>query len=153
MKYVILLLILFFLSGTFKVQAQHKNDYNWMIGYGALIPEAKQGGTHIDFATDPPTQSYIELPENLDVGNASVSDSAGVLQFYTNGCSVFDTTHHIMEDGDSLNYSSGYMYENSCDYFGNSYSAHHGLVILPVPGTSKKYIFFRLGMEQQIQLC
>jgi Secretion system C-terminal sorting domain len=136
------ILTIFILLTSLSTKAQHQNDYNWILGYGILLPDLKQGGTRLSFLTDPPTQTYYEVPPDVVYCTGMISDSAGVLQFYTNGCQVFDTNYHLMQDGDSINYANGYIYKTWCEKEDLGYSTLNGLMVLPVPDSPKKYIIF-----------
>ena len=68
--------------------------------------------------------------------NTSISDPiTGELQFYTNGISIKDRTHHIMENGDSINYGTNTW--NSYKVAG--YRAVWGAVALPYPAHPNQY--------------
>jgi len=59
---------------------------------------------------------------------ATISDSLGNLLFYTDGKSVWNKNHSIMENGDNTLLSSGI-------------SPYESTVILPIPNSNKYYIF------------
>jgi gliding motility-associated-like protein len=106
------------LLGILTVNAQKENNV-WAFG----------DALGIDFNSSPskliPTKIFaIE-------GCASVCSEKGELLFYTNGLSVWDSTHTIMPNGSGLLGAS-------------SYSATQGVVISPVLGFPKKYFIFTL---------
>lgn len=65
-------------------------------------------------------------------GCATMSDSNGNLLFYTDGTTVFNRLHTVMENGNNL--------------FGNSSSTQSAIVI-PFPGTTSKYVIFTVSAD------
>lgn len=60
-------------------------------------------GSVLEFSDSIPDIYYEFRGMRFDFTNASISDSLGNLLFYTNGISVWNAEHEIMENGDSLN--------------------------------------------------
>jgi hypothetical protein len=120
--------------------AQDKHDFTWILGYGGPSnPVFFIGGNHIDFNSGNPAIDYFYLENDMD-SPMIMSDSTGRLQFYTNGCAVFDKNHQLMENGDELN--SGLSHDYWCDENGIGYLSYLGSLGLPVPGYPGKYILF-----------
>src|SRR5436190_3972541 len=73
--------------------AKGQGDYNryWYFG--------NQAG--LDFATSPPTVLTNGMMSAFE-GCATISDPAGVLQFYTNGSNVWNRNHTVMPAGTGL---------------------------------------------------
>lgn len=117
MKHALLFLLL--LSSRFSF-AQNQ-DNNWVFGHHA--------GLDFNFIVPQPFTSTIYSVEDC----ASISDSGGVLQFFTNGVNVYNRLGQMMPNGDSL--ATGYQ----SDYGAN---APQSVVILPVPGNSAQYYLF-----------
>ncbi|MHB0754188.1 T9SS type B sorting domain-containing protein [Polaribacter sp. M15] len=67
-----------------------------------------------------------------DEGSASISNSNGVLQFYTDGTTVFDRNNTVMQNGTNL--------------LGNS-SSTQSAIIIPKPLDDKKYYIFTVGNQ------
>src|SRR6187549_144232 len=63
-------------------------------------------------------------------GCASICNSTGALLFYTDGVTVYDASHNVMQYGNGL--------------FGNSSSTQSALVI-PFPGNPNNYYIFTTG--------
>jgi hypothetical protein len=110
MKRICLTLLL--VSGTIILFAQ-KQANNWYFGYSAGIT----------FNTNPPTvltNGQISTAE----GCTSISDTSGNLLFYSDGITVWDSTHAVMQNGGGL--------------FGDNSSTQSGIV-LQLPGSSTLY--------------
>ena len=86
--------------------------------------------TGLDFSTNPPTIKRGSL--STDEGSASISDSNGVLQFYTDGSIVFDRTGAIMDNGTGL--------------LGDSSSAQSAIIV-PKPKDPNIYYVFTVGNQ------
>ncbi len=69
---------------------------------------------------------------------SSISDSAGNMLFYTNGCVVANSNNDTMVNGNDLN--PGQCQASTCPYFGNAVT--QGSIILPDPSNSNKYLIF-----------
>lgn len=105
-------------------------------------------GTHagINFNTTPQTPFWSAMPAHQNevwhegAGQASVSDKNGVLQFYTDGLTVWDKNHQVLTNGAGL--------------FG--YSEIPGLqrvVIIPKPKKTNIYYVFTLGTIYTSQIA
>ena len=90
MKYIVLNIVLFF---ALIANAQdYKRTQNWYFGDSAGL----------SFATDPPTV-LTDGSMNAGEGCSTISDTAGNLLFYTNGVTVWNKNHQVMENGNGLN--------------------------------------------------
>jgi hypothetical protein len=69
--------------------AQARNDYHWILGYGPNRPDEKLGGIHIDFNSDFPYPFYFETKCHA-YEPAVLSSNNGRLLAYSNGCSIFN---------------------------------------------------------------
>ena len=87
--------------------------------------------TGLDFSTNPPNIKRGSL--STDEGSASISNSDGILQFYTDGSTVFDRTGAIMDNGTGL--------------LGDSSSAQSAIIV-PKPLDSNIYYVFTVGNQQ-----
>lgn len=114
---------------------QEKRDYNWLMGLPPNNPGNQSGGTRIDFNTTPPTISFFNVPFGF-VANTAISDAAGNLLFYSNGCFVANRNNQIMPNGEGIN--PGFMYDQWCEQ-GLGYPAHQGILALPWPGNPNQY--------------
>jgi len=66
--------------------------------------------------------------------NASISSPNGDLLFYTNGCTVYDSTFSLMQGGDTIN--GNQWYDQICD---RGASGFQSTMILPDPGYDNGY--------------
>ncbi len=90
----------------------------------------------MDFNTIPPAISYLFNEMNFLQTNASISNSIGKLQFYTNGLYVSNGDHNQMQNGNGLN--PGQFAE---DMDGLGYILNQGAIIIPHPdGTNRFYL-------------
>jgi hypothetical protein len=121
---------------------QEKYDNFWIFGGLVFKPELKQGGTVINFQFTPPQMLAKDIRSELVMSSVVMSDRDGHLQFYCNGCEVFNKNFQLMENGDSIN-APGRSFDGSCP-FRTSYNTFQGLISLPFPGTTDKYVMFHL---------
>jgi hypothetical protein len=145
-----LLIALFLFSVSALGQANY--DYVWLFGrYEEDTTSMYQfGGSRVDFNFGPPELSYFDLPVNFDFSEISmVSDSMGILQFYTDGCSLINQENILIENGDSIN--PGEVYDEYCGH-GNGYPTAQGSIILPFPGSNHIYYMFHLGVDDDLNI-
>lgn len=126
--------------------SQNKHDHTWILGNLPNDPAMQRGGTLLDFSAPTPQTSYYDLPAPTAGPYQAISDSAGNLLFYTNGCAMFNRKHHQMENGDGMNI--GRVYERFCveDYWG--YPSTQGLVALPFPDSGHLYYAIYLSINE-----
>lgn len=124
------------------LRAQIKFDYNWMLGRPSSVGDtsSEYNGTRVDFNTDPASYYYFQIRFDMDA-NAAISDSAGGLLFYTNGCGIINRHHTLMLNGEGIN-EGGWVYETRCGHseYPMGYPTHQGLMILPWPDRPDYYI-------------
>jgi hypothetical protein len=111
---------LFFLF-LFNFSFAQGNDNNWVFGHHAGLDF--NSGSPVPFNTN---VYFIE-------GCASISDTAGQLQFFTNGVKVFDRNGVMMQNGDSLATDYPWQY--------GAWSPQ-SVVIIPIPGNTTAYYLF-----------
>jgi hypothetical protein len=136
------LITLSFLLFSYSLLAQisDKHDYIWILGRDVDISTPEGQGNLYDFNGDSLDVSYLVKDMNIEITNASISDTAGNLLFYTNGCYIADATHDMMENGDQIN-SPGWGFDTHCtDYDG--YRRVSGAMILPQPDSMDIYYLF-----------
>ncbi len=117
--------------------AQVKYDYNWIFGYDFNSSTPEGEGTIIDFNNSPIAIDFLALEINIEQTNTTCSDSDGNLLFYSNGCSIYNSYHELMENGDSIN--AGEVYNNQCD---DAYPIIQGALSLPLPNNDSIYYIF-----------
>ncbi|MDO8971759.1 MAG: hypothetical protein Q7U74_13785, partial [Saprospiraceae bacterium] len=137
--YITLLGILWMSASTF---AQRKHDHNWIFGSSPSNPELHYGGVLMDFNVDSVALSYFETHVTFSWDKASISDRAGNLIAYTNGCQVQNRNHELMENGDNIN--EGPIQAQYCAGPTGAYVNEQGALFLPVPGSDSLYALFHL---------
>jgi len=100
--------------------AQHQAD-NWYFGHNAGL----------SFATNPPTILTNGALNTLE-GCSTISDTAGNLLFYTDGITVYNKVHQIMQNGTGL--------------LGHSSSTQSGIIV-PQPGNDSIFYIFTVAKE------
>lgn len=123
-------------------------DYQWVLGIGPNEPVDKEGGTLLDFHNDPVSISYRPLePGGRADAFTNICNAEGVLQLYTNNCSIINNQDIIIQNGNGLN-APGYESQFNCD---NSPSGHgyntRSPFFLPWPGSPDKYVLFQLRYD------
>lgn len=137
--YALLIAGLFFISPLY---SQDKHDSFWIFGGRGYKPEEKQGGTIINFQYLPPQMVAKDIGTESALSSVVMSDSDGLLQFYSNGCEVFNFNFKLIANGDSLN-SPGREFDGACpDRV--SYNTFQGQIAMPLPGQKDKYVLFHL---------
>ena len=124
-----------------------KHDYNWMFIEDFYPNNGFGEAARMNFNTIPPS---ISAPDNVLItawtSVAQMSNAAGELIFFTNGCEIHDASFHLMENGDSIN--PGPVHERDC-YFPQinpGYSAGpQSCMAIPMPGNDRYYYLFHIG--------
>lgn len=119
---------LFFVFSAFLITShsfgQNLQNANWCFGYHARV----------DFNSPPPvTMNSNIIPENYSLNVASVSDDNGVLQFYTNGVTVWG------KDGNPM--------FNGHDLWGAYTTGTQNIVIVPKPNHPFIYYIFIISFN------
>jgi len=129
--------------------AQGKNDYVWVMGYGGNDQVNHFGGTQIDFSSGSAKASFFPLPYHFgfDVP-CSISDEEGRLQFYSNGCQVFNADNEMLENGDGLSPNE----LNECDEPPYGFDGYQNMLILPRPGHSGRYVYIHHTIDRSYTL-
>jgi gliding motility-associated-like protein len=115
-KLVLIFNILILLILSYNISFAQKESNIWYFGYDAGIT----------FSTTPPT-ILTDGKMNAMQGCATICDSNGNLLFYTNGVTVRNKIHSIMDNGDGLN---------------GGRSSSQSSIIVPKPGCKTIYYIF-----------
>jgi len=105
--------IITFLSLPF-LFAQNHYDNNWIFSGG-------NGAVQGDFSAGEPVVSEVGITIEFEGASAQIPDEDGNLQFYTNGCAIYNSSHELMEKGGDLN--PGWSYDNVCTLPSRGYPA------------------------------
>jgi len=117
--------------------AQNKSDYVWLFSMDFTDTLDNFEGSIIDFNDNKRTTYSQELPIEFSGTNAAISDSAsGRLLFYTSGCSIVDSSHNIMLNGNGIN--PGELHDSRCDDWG-SYPQINTSIILDAPSANNEF--------------
>jgi len=123
MELIIPALILFFvISLPFNSYSQGKEANIWYFGYKAGI----------DFNSGSPPTTLLNSQMDAGLGSASIADSTGQLLFYSNGTTIWNKNHVVMQNGDDMN--------------GGTFTTQ-GAMIVPQPGSNHLYYFFNFIWE------
>ncbi len=137
-----------------------KQDYIWVLGSNYIYEETAdhwKDPFQFNFNKDPMELEYtIDRVWDFEGTNSSICDKNGNLLFYSNGMAIFDSTHQIMEGGDSINYGdlweifSEYTPDGKKRYGG--FKAEQGLIFLSNPEKENEmiYIATRGNYKKQI---
>jgi hypothetical protein len=125
------------LAIPFFLQAQ-KYDDTWLMCDSGLKFNYNSG---FNWQQIPFTQGFTYFR-----ANASISDSAGNLQWYTNGFKIMNRNAQVMQGGDSINYNyNTYRYLFSYQYSG--YPVQYGCMGLPYPGKQNRWLLLSTFMH------
>lgn len=128
-----------------KAQSQAMNDYIWILGYPPNNLAIYNGGVSMDFNKNLISPKYFET-KCAALDPAVLSSSSGSLLAYSNGCSIFNVNHDLMQGGDTIAY--GLIWESYCDLIGYPGTQNH--ILLPWPGDTAKAILFYLKSNDNI---
>lgn len=126
MKLIISLVLFLFFSSFLFAQ---KYDYHWVLGDKSNDSlNTDFGGSDIIFSdTGIIDLKYVHRTMPFGFGNSSLSDQEGILQFFTNGCSVHNAQDELLGNGTGLN--PGLIAESFCfagyPGYGNMLSLAH----------------------------
>ena len=137
---------LFFLLGVIHVSLLYgqvpRHDNIW-------INADISGAATIDFSSGSPVVESLDIPWVLHGGSAMISNAEGDLQFYTNGCFVFNHEHQIMDNGEGIN--PGVVHDDYCDpsveYPWGFPAPPQSTYIVPWPSRPDEYIMIHIDIE------
>ena len=136
----------FFFFIAISVNAQ-KYDNIWILGYGGI--QTTDTTIRMSCLRFNPIRSIDTILGGYSMyfTNTSISDpSTGDLQFYTNGISIRDKTHQIMQSGDSINYGTNTWINTRA----GGYRALQGVLALPFPNHPNQYYLFHQRMKSGV---
>jgi hypothetical protein len=119
------------------LQAQPKYDCYWMMGYHDHAPDSLIWGASVmDFCGDSLQIYETDHPMNFNFTNASMSDEAGNLLFYTNGIYIANAQHEPMLNG------TGLFTPGTSGFNEDGIPIPQGVLILPWPEQLGKFFVF-----------
>lgn len=119
------------------VKSQPRHDYIWLLGDTPFEPQFYSGGCTLDFNKDPVEISVVKISGGAGHSYQPMSDSAGNLLYYTNGCDVFTADFQVMDNGDNLN--PGFNHQRYCnEQLGFGYVER--CLNIPYPDAPHKYV-------------
>ena len=123
-----------------------KNDFIWLSGAYNIADDTATNFI-LDFNFSPPKIEKAESKIDMSYANICMSDSNGILQYYTNGCIVRAKNHIVMENGDYINEGiASTIYSNNCGPNGlGLYPVFQGIFALPFDNNI--YGLFHTRME------
>lgn len=116
-------------------------DRLWLTGYDEFPGVSDYGQAQVRFDNDTVLVEPANLAFNFESTVAVMSDSAGNLLFYTNGCAVANRNHQAMPNGSGLN--PGAISDQVCPWKG--YIVPQGAMILPDPASDKRFYLMHTG--------
>lgn len=141
MKIITYYLTIFFFCTFFFNSLQGQHDNQWIIGYTSS--SGLGGGSLIDFQTTPITINYVDTDIRMSIAGTNICDTTGNLQFYSNGCAIYNHQHNAFEIEGYLNPGVGdYGY---CDNLGSPFP--QSLLTLPLPNSQDIYYLLHLNPE------
>jgi hypothetical protein len=120
-----------------------QHDNIWVMGFegGGQTPITDSFGiTILDFSNINKTPLIIEnqyIATNMDITNAVISDSLGVLQFYSNGEHIYHRQHQIMQGGANI----------AEEVSGYGSRLLQGGLALPWPGREQEYLLLTVEYD------
>ena len=119
---------------TFQLCAQ-KLDYVWMWANNSLADPGVEANI-LSFNNQTRTLIKDTVVYQNDQVNSTIADKDGNLLFAFDGCHISGADHQLIENGDSINYSSWWSSISNCN---NGYTGHQNTLILPDPAKENGY--------------
>ncbi len=120
------------------------HDFFWPFGYDNGSADPRLGGAEISYKTNPIEVYPLQRLIPMDVFCGVCSDSSGAkLLFYTNGISIRNRNHNLMQNGNEIN--PGFIWDNNDPEYG--YPNAIGALTIPAPGLKNHYYLFHIGVK------
>lgn len=118
-----------------------KYDHTWVLGY--------QGNIGVGFTDTLPSISFLNPDLIFFFTSADICDTAGNLQFYTNGRLVMSQNGDTMKNGQNL---SPQLREFVDWYYGDDFGFQNvqGAIALPKPGSDSLYYLFAVDFDSAL---
>lgn len=118
----------------------HYPDEWWPIGTTELVGAPGDGNAWLHFHDDTVTIVPADLSMNFESTVAVASDTTGQVLFYSNGCEIRNANGNLLENGEGLH--PGELHDWVC---ANGYTVPRGMMALPWPGHSSRWILLHTG--------
>lgn len=120
----------------------HNANWIWM---GSDTGTLQRTTVQITFTHD--TFIVDTVGRSMEIGsqNAMVSDSAGNLLFYSNGCYIANAMDVAIQHSDTLN--PGSIFNSTCKGREGSYIGSQGMIVLNMPGTDSLFAVLHKKFE------
>lgn len=122
--------------------AQNEN-INWLFGFKDTLHNENCGIYLWHEDTMSLSFSKVNSELNFETTSAAISDKSGNLILSSNGCSIADSTHKIIQNGDDLN--PGELHDKVCQNIG--YIVPNGALFIPWPKKENKFVLLHLGAK------
>ncbi len=141
MKFCFLIFPVFF--SIYLYGQQYKRNYNWTVGSDPVVKFNFVSGISIDTVDN----AGINNPPFciISTASASISDTMGFLQYFTNGYVIYDSGGFAMQNGLYVNCPYGQVLAN---YYGGKSLFDQTSIILPKKGNT--YYVFSTGMSDSV---
>jgi hypothetical protein len=122
--------------------AQNKYDNHWLFGDNPVIWGDTLNSSFVRFSEEPPLIIPVVSTLNVPATCASMSDAAGNLIFYSNGCTIINAKGDTMPNSDSL--GRGIFLRVYCS---NGMPFSQGALALPHPDSAHLYYLLVLDFH------
>jgi hypothetical protein len=116
-----------------------QHDKNWLFG----IKESNQKTIVMKLNPSSIIFDTLDVQIPFESTIASISDTAGNLLFFSNGCEIFNNQGKTIKNGNNIN--PGEMHDWVCSKIG--YNAPKGMTFLPFPNNPNQYFIIHTGMR------
>lgn len=139
------LVVLFLCLFIGPLSGQFRQPYVWLMGYQSSEPHTDYGGVLLNFL--PNEVSLVKTDLNCWlVGQTILNDLGGNIELYSDGCAIYNNTHALVNNGDSINYTAAWR--NCPDY---GYLTVQGNVLLSMPGNDSMAVLVHLRVHDDLQ--
>ena len=119
-----------------------KHDNVWMFGaHNVFSPDSIFAINIVDFSNNVPEVTFTDIEYDFRGTDQPMCDSSGELLYYSNGLNIYDASHQLMLNGDSIN--PGYWANNTLI----GYPVPVGSFNIRAPGHLNKYYFFHMFVD------
>lgn len=125
-----------------------KGDYIWEMGFFAKSDNPLENLYEINFNFDPPQAKFVDRNLQMDQTCASYCNEEGRLLIYSNGIHIADSTHQIIEHGDSVSFNNFFTIFKSA--MQNGYPFSRTNIVLPLSNTNLVYLQSLVFFEPEV---